>query len=69
MEVHKIISTLKIGVGLMGLEVGVGPIMLFILILIGVVIFIINFVKRTRNKKKNKEIDPNEIVVKNQDEL
>jgi hypothetical protein len=62
-----IIDKFKIGVVLM--NVISAPLLLgIILFLVG--IFIIAFLlKRAKNKKKKNGMDPNEIVVKNQDEL
>jgi hypothetical protein len=62
-----IIDKFKIGVVLM--NVISAPLLLgIILFLVGIFIITV-LVKRAKNKKKKNGMDPNEIVVKNQDEL
>lgn len=62
-----IIDKLKIGVVVM--DVISAPLLLgIIMFLVGIYIITV-FVNWAKNKKKKNGIDPNEIVVKNQDEL
>lgn len=45
------------------------PLLLFIILTLVGVYIVYFLLHRFINKKKHKEIDPNEVVVKNQDEL
>lgn len=63
-----IIDKLKIGVASM--DIISVPLLLGIILFLAGIFIIIFFVKNwAENKKKKNGIDPNEIVVKNQDEL
>jgi hypothetical protein len=62
-----IIDKLKIGV--VSMDIISVPLLLGIILFIVGIFIITCVVKWAKNKKKKNDIDPNEIVVKNQDEL